>query len=87
MCFYTAECINPASRDKVEVLRETRGKVARAGLNFPYYEVQSFKMESRRAIQMSDTNKKRKKHSLKKLEEKLTSYELLPYEEALKRDR
>jgi len=27
MCFYTAECINPASRDKVEVLRGTRGKV------------------------------------------------------------
>jgi len=27
MCFYTAECINPASRDKVEALRETRGKV------------------------------------------------------------
>jgi hypothetical protein len=27
MRFYTAECINPASRDKVEVLRGTRGKV------------------------------------------------------------
>jgi len=36
---------------------------------------------------MSYRNKKRKKHSLKKLEEKLASYELLPYEEALKRDR
>jgi len=27
ICFYTAECINPASGDKVEVLRVTRGKV------------------------------------------------------------
>jgi len=36
---------------------------------------------------MSDKNKKRKKQSLRKLEEKLTSYELLLYEEALKRDR
>jgi hypothetical protein len=44
-------------------------------------------MGNRSTRPMNDKSKKKTKQSLKKLEEKLTSYELPPYEEALKRDR